>query len=241
LCRKIDIYSPNRGVQQLFLLIVREFGVEIVPVLNVLPDTFYRYVRVDVLLFSLQEVLELVVLRVEIGLSGVVPAIARIQGDTRPGLTNLDKFRKEFESLYSDADHEAVWNRIEEFYATSFDNIHSVMGPNEPLHRSVEYLHSRGYHVLLTTNPIFPQVATYKHLTQASDTPASFEYISTMENCSACKPHIEYWQQVIRQMHVDPAQAVAVGNDCVIGDTAPSGADHISDALGFERSVLANY
>jgi hypothetical protein len=55
-------------------------------------------------------------------------------------------------------------------------------------------------------------------------------------------------------------QAVAVGNDCtedmsarlagietylvtdyVIGDAASSGADHISDALGFERWVLANY
>ena len=29
--------------------------------------------------------------------------------------------------------------------------------------------------------------------------------------------------------------------DYVIGDAASSGADHISDALGFERWVLANY
>ena len=29
--------------------------------------------------------------------------------------------------------------------------------------------------------------------------------------------------------------------DYVIGDVASSGADHISDALGFERWVLANY
>jgi len=59
---------------------------------------------------------------------------------------------------------------------------------------------------------------------------------------------------------IDPAQAVVVGNDStedmsarligvethlvtdyLIGDAVSSGADHISDSLGFESWVLANY
>ena len=55
-------------------------------------------------------------------------------------------------------------------------------------------------------------------------------------------------------------QAIVVGNDCteemsarlvgietylvtdyVIGDVVSSGADHVSDSLGFERWVLENY
>jgi len=88
----------------------------------------------------------------------------------------------------------------------------------------------------------------------------AFEYVSTMENCGYCKPNVEYWRNVATLMKVDPAQAIAVGNDCtedmsarlvgietylvtdyVIGDAASSGADHISNALGFERWVLENY
>jgi signal recognition particle GTPase len=29
--------------------------------------------------------------------------------------------------------------------------------------------------------------------------------------------------------------------DCMIGDAAPSGADNVSDSLGFESWILANY
>ncbi len=185
---------------------------------------------------------------------------ARMQADTRPGSSNLEKFRREFELVYPDVDQQVIWDRIMEFYATTFENVHSVMRPNEPLHRSVEYLRSHGYRVLLTTNPIFPQLATWKRIEWAGFTPESFEYVSTMENCSCCKPSVEYWRHVTTSMGVNPADAIAVGNDCVedvsaklagiatylvtdyvIGDPATSGADHISDAAGFERWVQENY
>ena len=190
----------------------------------------------------------------------VLAATARMQADTRPGTSNLEKFRKEFARFYPDADQQAVWARIMDFYATSFDNVHSVMGRNEPLHRSVEYLQSRGHRILLTTNPVFPETATWKRLTWAGFTPQSFDYVSTMENCSCSKPSVKYWRHVTTSLGVDPADAVAVGNDCiedvsarlagietylvtdyVIGDPASSGADHISDACGFEQWVRATY
>jgi FMN phosphatase YigB (HAD superfamily) len=195
------------------------------------------------------------------GLAGnILAARARMQADTRPGCSNLEKFRREFELFYPDVDHQAIWDRIMEFYATSFDNIRSVMGRNEPLHRSVEYLLSRGYRVLLTTNPVFPQLATWKRIEWAGFIPESFEYVSTMENCSCSKPNVEYWQDVTTSMGIDPADAIAVGNDCVedvsarlagittylvtdyvIGDPASSCADYVSDAAGFEQWVMANY
>jgi len=192
--------------------------------------------------------------------SNVLAATARMQADTSPGSSNLVKFRREFEALYQDVDQQAVWDRIMEFYATTFDNVHDVMRHNEPLHRSVVYLREKGYRVLLTTNPVFPQLATYKRLAWAGFSSDTFEYVSTMENCGYCKPNAAYWQHVVATMKVDPAQAIVVGNDCtedmsarlvgietylvtdyVIGDAASSGADHISDSLGFESWVLANY
>jgi len=54
-----------------------------------------------------------------------------MQADTSPGNSNLVKFRREFEALYQDVDQQTVWNRIMEFYATIFDNVHDVMRRNE--------------------------------------------------------------------------------------------------------------
>ena len=195
------------------------------------------------------------------GLAGnILAATARMQADTSLGSNNLEKFRREFDTLYEGVDQQAVWDRIMEFYATTFDNVHEVMGRNEPLYRSVTYLRQKGYRVLLTTNPVFPQLATYKRMAWAGFSQDAFEYVSTMENCGYCKPNVEYWRDVVTLMKVDPAQAIAVGNDCtedmsarlvgietylvtdyVIGDAASSGADHISNALGFERWILENY
>jgi FMN phosphatase YigB (HAD superfamily) len=81
-----------------------------------------------------------------------------------------------------------------------------------------------------------------------------------MENCTSCKPSAAYWRHVIAAMEVDPAHAIAVGNDCAedmsahalgiqtylvtdyaIGEPGSSGADHVSDAAAFERWVLQNY
>lgn len=190
----------------------------------------------------------------------MLAATARMQADTSPDINNMEKFRREFEAVYPDVDQQAVWNRIMEFYATTFDTVHDTVWRCEPLYRSVTYLRTKGYRVLLTTNPVFPQLATYKRLAWAGFSPNAFEYISTMENSSYCKPHAEYWKRVTVDMDVDPSQAIAVGNDCVedvsarlagietylvtdhvVGDPSTSGADHISDALGFERWVRENY
>ena len=127
-----------------------------------------------------------------------------MRADTSPDTGNLAKPRREFEALYQDVDQQAVWDRIMEFCATTFDNAHDVVGRS--------------------------------------------------------KPNAAYWNHVATIMKVDPTQAIAVGNDCtedmsahlvgietylvtdyVIGDAASSGADHVSDSLGFERWVLANY
>ena len=81
-----------------------------------------------------------------------------------------------------------------------------------------------------------------------------------MENSSFCKPHVEYWQHVLTCMHVNAADAVAVGNDSVedvsarlagiatylvtdyaIGDVASAGADRCSDAAAFEEWVRTTY
>ena len=98
--------------------------------------------------------------------------------DTNPGSSPLVKFRREFEPLHQGFDQQAVWNRIMEFYATTFDNVHDVVRRND-----------------------------------------------CTEDMSARLVGIEAY----------------LVTDYVIGDATSSGADHVSDSVGFEDWVLANY
>ena len=101
-----------------------------------------------------------------------------MQTGTSPSSSNLVKFRREFEALYRGVDQQAVWDRIMEFYATTFDNVHDVMRRND-----------------------------------------------CIEGMSARLAGIETY----------------LVTDCMIGDAASSGEDNVSDSLGFESWILANY
>ena len=53
-------------------------------------------------------------------------------GGRKPGQqSSVVKFRRDFELLHQGVDQQAVWNRIMEFYATTFDNVHDVMRHND--------------------------------------------------------------------------------------------------------------
>jgi hypothetical protein len=101
-----------------------------------------------------------------------------MQADTSPDSSSLVKFRRAFEPLHQGVDQQAVWNRIMEFYATTFDNVHDVMRRND-----------------------------------------------CIEGMSARLIGVETY----------------LVTDYLIDDAASSGADHVSDSLGFESWVLANY
>jgi len=101
-----------------------------------------------------------------------------MQADTGPGNSNLVKFRRESEALYQEVDQPVAWDRVMEFYTTTFDNVHDVMGRND-----------------------------------------------CTEDMSARLAGIETY----------------LVTDYVIGDVVSSGADHVSDSVGFEDWVLANY
>jgi FMN phosphatase YigB (HAD superfamily) len=183
-----------------------------------------------------------------------------MQNDLRPDIGNVDKFKVAFERMAPGLDLSVFWNRMTEFYEGPFDTVRSVVAPNEPVVRAVRYLQNRGQTVVLATNPIFPAVATCKRLMWAGFEPKDFAWVSTMENSRFCKPHVEYWRDVLTAAGADAAASIAVGNDAVedvsarlagiatclvtdyaIGDTGSAGADRVVDGAGFEQWVRETY
>lgn len=102
---------------------------------------------------------------------------------------------------------------FDEFYETQFDSIKEVCGHTPLAAETVHLLKSRGYRVILATNPIFPSLATEWRIGWAGLTPDDFELITTYENINYSKPNPEYYREIMRRFDLAPDECLMVGND----------------------------
>ena len=86
--------------------------------------------------------------------------------------------------------------------------------------------------MILATNPIFPQVATYSRIRWAGLDPDDFTFITTYENSSYCKPNVEYYREIVEKMNLDPHQCLMIGNDVE--------EDMVSANLGMDSYLVTN-
>ena len=77
----------------------------------------------------------------------------------------------------------------------------------------MDWLRDAGYELVLATNPIFPQVATYSRLRWAGFQPEDFSLITTYENSTSCKPNLAYYQEILQKIGRAPSECLMVGND----------------------------
>ena len=86
--------------------------------------------------------------------------------------------------------------------------------------KSVHLLKEKGYKVVVATNPLFPIQANYHRIRWAGFSKDDFSYISSFEANKYCKPHLEYYQEVLTSIDKTPEQCYMVGND-VHDDLSP--------------------
>lgn len=121
---------------------------------------------------------------------------------------------------------------FEEFYRTDFQNIKSVCGFNPAAVDVVRKLKEAGFRVALATNPLFPSIATESRIRWAGLQPEDFELYTTYENIGYCKPNPEYYQEVAKQLGVQPEECLMVGNDAE--------EDMIAETIGMKVFLLSD-
>ncbi len=100
-----------------------------------------------------------------------------------------------------------------EFYTSKFDTVSEVCGRNPQAAEVVKELKKKGYRVVLATNPLFPSVATQARIRWAGLAPEDFEYCTTYENSSYCKPNPSYYKAILKEIGLEPSECLMVGND----------------------------
>ena len=102
---------------------------------------------------------------------------------------------------------------MESFYNTAFDELGALITPTPESAQVVNLLREKGYRLYLTTMPLFPRIAVEKRVQWAGCDPQAFERITTYDNSTSTKPHLEYYRENVEAIGLKPEEILMVGNN----------------------------
>lgn len=102
---------------------------------------------------------------------------------------------------------------FDSFYENEFDEVKRVCGFNEKVKSTIKALKERGYKLVLASNPIFPAVAQKRRLSWTGADADDFDYITSYENSSFCKPNKNYYYEIAEKIGCATEECLMVGND----------------------------
>ena len=127
--------------------------------------------------------------------------------------TNEEVFMKTFETLIPEGELESYKKRFDEFYDNGFLKTKAAASQNKLIKKSIYILKSKNYKLALATNPLFPAKAIHHRIRWAGLEPEDFFYITTYENNHFCKPQLQYYEEILRDINKTPEECLMVGND----------------------------
>ena len=145
--------------------------------------------------------------------------------------TNEEAFWRYFLGIYGEAAREHI-PVFEEFYAKEFQQARAVCGFAPKAAEVLALIKERGLRRILATNPLFPAIATQSRVRWAGLSPEDFEFITTYENSSTCKPNPDYYREILQKRALEPQDCLMVGNDV--------GEDMVARTLGMQVFLLTD-
>lgn len=125
---------------------------------------------------------------------------------------NMEAFWDNLSSVLGDralSDRE----KFDSFYLTGFKTLEEYCPKNPRTQDVIRTLKSRGYRLIIASNPIFPETAHRTRIEWTGASPDDFEYISAYENSSYCKPNPMYYTEIIEKCGLSPDECIMVGNN----------------------------
>lgn len=180
---------------------------------------------------------------VECGYHDTKKLIEQINKSTWAMITNRDP-QKTNEEVFM-ADFFRNWDyppaEFEEFfhvfYEKRFPRLRQYSRPFVGVPDMIEGLLSKGLKIVIATNAVFPFTALQQRLDWAEIGHFRYELITSYEIMHFCKPHVEYYQEIVDKIGVKPEYCLMVGND--VGEDLPAGEIGIKTFL-VENNLISN-
>jgi len=139
----------------------------------------------------------------------------------------------------------AVEAACDSFYSNEFNRVKAVLSPSHIPQRLVRAMASKGYDVVLATNPLFPLCAVESRLGWTGLEVGDFLLVTHYANSSFCKPNHGYYREVFDKIGKTPQQCLMVGNNpaedmCVgaLGAETFLVTDSLENEAGLDISVF---
>jgi len=152
--------------------------------------------------------------------------------NTDPNLANIDVFMDKFCKL-SNRDREEMLDVFSHFYDNEYKELKEFFSPSFYMVKAVRILKNKGYILAVATNPIFPMKAVLERIKWAGLNQDDFHFITSFENMHFCKPHIDFYKEVLWMLGKKPEDCLMVGNDVE--------EDLIARRLGIKTFLIKDY
>lgn len=140
--------------------------------------------------------------------------------DKNSTITNEEVFKQDFFAA-TGWDEEPVLEFLDKFYAEGFPLLQKHSDSFAGIPQMMEKLLARNTRIVIATNAVFPLTALEQRLAWAGLRDFDFELITSYEVMHFCKPHPEYYKEILSLIGLPPEECLMVGND--IGEDLPAG------------------
>lgn len=126
--------------------------------------------------------------------------------------TNEEVFWDRMTAVYGEGIF-AHRTELDGFYLEEFDRLKEICGYTPDADRAIKAIKDKGLKTVVATKPIFPDTAIRKRMEWAGVAISDFEFYTTYESCSYCKPNPMYYKTIADDLGLLPEECLMVGND----------------------------
>jgi len=148
---------------------------------------------------------------------------------------NIERFWRAFSEYLrlTDEQLKSVESACDRFYTNEFNTVKSVVTPSDIPERLVRTMASKGYGIVLATNPMFPECAVESRLAWTGLEIRDFQLVTHYANSTFCKPNPGYYREILAKIKKTPQQCLMVGNN--------PAEDMSAGLLGIETFLVTGY
>ena len=128
------------------------------------------------------------------------------------GRKNIEVFYEEVEKI-SGYTREQIEPPTLEYYSTTFSNVYDITLPNPFAVQIAGLMRQKAEYAVVATMPVFTIEAVAMRMAWVGLTPSMFDFVTTADTSSYCKPNPLYFQEILDRFGVKPHEALMIGND----------------------------
>ena len=127
-------------------------------------------------------------------------------------LLNKDVFWNKFIEVYGEEKLKDV-EIFDSFYTEEFFQTKVCCGENPYAREIIDFCKEENIDVFLTTNPIFPTVATETRMSFVNLKMDDFKLVTTYDNSKYTKPNPQYFLEILNQYGLKAEEVILFGNN----------------------------